>query len=58
MFKVGMVQTLADGFAFKISDEKSEPLVLFAYETQAQAESAKDLAEVLVENAIAVRPLK
>jgi hypothetical protein len=56
MWKVAVVQPVAEGFAFNITTETNVQLVSFAYTTRAEAEAAATHAQAVVEKAVAVLP--
>jgi hypothetical protein len=56
MWKVENVKSVKSGHGFHIINLDGKPVVLFAYETQAEAKAARTHVEAAVEKAIAVLP--
>ncbi len=56
MWKVENVRLVKNGHCFHISNSDGRPVVLFAYETQAEANAARTHVQAAVEKAVAVLP--
>jgi hypothetical protein len=56
MWKVDNIRTLKNGHGFHIINLDGRPVVLFAYETEAEAKAARTHIRSAVEKAILVLP--
>jgi hypothetical protein len=54
--EVANVRLVKNGHCFHISNLDGRPVVLFAYETQAEAKAARTHVQAAVEKAVAVLP--
>jgi hypothetical protein len=56
MWKVENVKSVKNGHGFHITNLDGKPVVLFAYETQAEANAARTHVQAAVEKAVSVLP--
>jgi len=56
MWKVENVKSVKKGHGFHVTNLDGTPVVLFAYETQAEAKAARTHVQAAFEKAVAVLP--
>jgi hypothetical protein len=56
MWKVENVKSVKNGHGFHVTNLDGKPVVLFAYDTQAEAKAARTHVQAAVEKAVAVLP--
>jgi hypothetical protein len=56
MWKVENVKSVKNGHGFHITSLDGKPVVLFAYETQAEAKAARTHVQAAVEKAVSLLP--